>query len=125
MRHGMATRKFNRTKNQRKALLAGLANDLIHKERLFTTLPKAKDLRPFVEKLITTSKRSPSLSAYRLMYSRLRLHTACNKLVNVLAPRYKERPGGYVRIMKAGYRYGDNAPMAFIEFVDGSFASQA
>lgn len=123
MRHGMSTRKFNRTKNQRKALLAGLANDLIRKERLFTTLPKAKDLRPFVEKLVTASRRAPSLSAYRLVYSTLGLRESCNKLVKILGPRYKERPGGYIRIMKAGYRYGDNAPMAFIEFVDGSFAS--
>lgn len=120
MRHGIAHRKFNRTTNQRKALLSNLANALIDKEHIMTTLPKAKDLRPVVERLVTLGKNKPGLSAYRKAHSFLRDQNTCKKLIEVLAARYKERPGGYLRIMKAGYRYGDNAPMAIIEFVESA-----
>jgi ribosomal protein L17 len=117
MRHGNALRKLNRTHAHRKAMFANMAAALIKHEQIKTTLPKAKELRPIVERLVTLSKRG-DLHARRLVASRLRDRDMTRKLFDVLGPRYEERPGGYIRIMKAGFRYGDNAPMAVIEFVD-------
>jgi large subunit ribosomal protein L17 len=117
MRHGVAQKKLNRTASHRTAMLANMAAALIKHEQIVTTLPKAKALRPVVEKLVTLAKRS-DLHARRLVISRLRDETQAKKLFETLAPRYKARPGGYTRILKAGFRYGDNAPVAVIEFVD-------
>jgi len=117
MRHASGYRKLNRTHEHRKALFANMAGSLIEHEQIKTTLPKAKELRRIVEKLITLVKRG-DLHARRQADARLKqdIHTA--KLFEVLGPRYQDRQGGYVRIMKAGFRYGDMAPMAIIEFVD-------
>ncbi|MCI4662088.1 MAG: 50S ribosomal protein L17 [Neomegalonema sp.] len=117
MRHGHGYRKLNRTHSHRRAMLANMACSLIEHEQIKTTLPKAKELRPYVEKLITLSRRG-DLHARRLCLSKLRHEPAVAKLFEVLAERYKERPGGYIRVMKAGFRYGDAAPMAIIELVD-------
>jgi len=117
MRHGFRGRRFNRTAEHRKAMFANMCAALIKHEQIQTTLPKAKDLRPIVEKLITLGKRG-DLHARRQALAELRDLKMVRKLFDVLGPRYKERPGGYCRIMKAGFRYGDNAPMAVIEFVD-------
>lgn len=117
MRHGYRGRRFNRTAEHRKAMFANLCNALIKHEQITTTLPKAKDLRPVVEKLITLGKRG-DLHARRQAIAELRDVVMVRKLFDVLGPRYKERSGGYCRIMKAGFRYGDNAPLAVIEFVD-------
>ncbi|MFZ4601993.1 MAG: 50S ribosomal protein L17 [Caulobacterales bacterium] len=117
MRHGVAQKKLNRTASHRTAMLANMAASLIKHEQIVTTLPKAKALRPVVEKLITLAKRG-DLHARRLVISRLRDETQAKKLFDTLGPRYKARAGGYTRILKAGFRYGDNAPVAVIEFVD-------
>ena len=117
MRHGNANRKLNRTASHRKAMFANMSAALIKHEQIITTLPKAKELRPIVEKLITLGKRG-DLHARRQAIAQMRDETQVKKLFDVLGPRYKERNGGYIRIMKAGFRYGDNAPMAVIEFVD-------
>jgi large subunit ribosomal protein L17 len=117
MRHGNKGRRFNRTVAHRKAMFSNLSQALITHEQIVTTLPKAKDLRPVVEKLVTLAKRG-DLHARRLAISRIRDVAVVAKLFDVLGPRYKERNGGYLRIMKAGFRYGDNAPLAVIEFVD-------
>jgi large subunit ribosomal protein L17 len=117
MRHGFRGRRFNRTVEHRKAMFANMAAALIKHEQIVTTLPKAKDLRPVVEKLITVGRRG-DLHARRLAMSQIRDDAMVKKLFEVLGPRYKERPGGYCRVLKAGFRYGDNAPMAVIEFVD-------
>ncbi len=117
MRHGFRGRRFNRTAEHRKAMFANMSAALIKHEQIVTTLPKAKDLRPVVEKLITLGKRG-DLHARRLAMSSLRDDAMVKKLFEVIGPRYKERPGGYTRVLKAGFRYGDNAPMAVIEFVD-------
>ncbi|MEM6811084.1 MAG: 50S ribosomal protein L17 [Pseudomonadota bacterium] len=117
MKHGIKQRKLNRTSQHRKAMLANMAAALVKHEQITTTLPKAKELRPFVEKLVTLGKKG-RLSDRRLAMSRMRDETQVAKLFDTLAERYKERNGGYIRIMKAGFRYGDNAPMAVIEFVD-------
>ena len=117
MRHGKAGRKLNRTASHRTAMFANMAASLIQHEQIVTTLPKAKDLRPVVEKLITLGKRG-DLHARRIAMSKLRDHDMVRKLFEVLGPRYKERSGGYCRVLKAGFRFGDNAPMAVIEFVD-------
>ena len=117
MRHGMSGRKLNRTKSHRKALFMNLSQALIKHEQIKTTLPKAKDLRPIVEKLVTLGKRG-GLHARRQLISHLQNEVLANKLLTVLADRYKGRPGGYTRVLKAGFRYGDAAPMAIIEFVD-------
>ena len=117
MRHGFRGRRFKRTTEHRKAMFANMAAALIKHEQIVTTLPKAKDLRPVVEKLITLGKRG-DLHARRLAMSQLRDEGMVKKLFAVLGPRYKERQGGYTRVLKAGFRYGDNAPMAVIEFVD-------
>ncbi|MGQ3671739.1 50S ribosomal protein L17 [Xanthobacter sp. TB0136] len=117
MRHGKVHRKFNRTWEHRKAMFANLASALITHEQIVTTLPKAKDLRPVVEKLVTLARRG-DLHARRQAIAELRDPAIVRKLFDVLAPRYKERPGGYTRIIKAGFRYGDCTPVAVIEFVD-------
>ena len=117
MRHARGYRRLNRTHEHRKALFANMAGSLIEHEQIKTTLPKAKELRRIVEKLVTLGKRG-DLHARRQANSQLKqeMHTA--KLFDVIGPRYKERQGGYIRIVKAGFRYGDMAPMAIIEFVD-------
>ena len=117
MRHGLSGRKLNRTKSHRKALFMNLAQALVKHEQIKTTLPKAKDLRPIVEKLVTLGKRG-GLHARRQLISHIHDEALVEKLLTVLAERYKGRPGGYTRVLKAGFRYGDAAPMAIIEFVD-------
>jgi len=117
MRHGKVYRKFNRTAEHRRAMFANMCAALIKHEQITTTLPKAKDLRPVVEKLVTLGKRG-SLHSRRQAIAELRDIAMVRKLFDVLAPRYQERHGGYTRIIKAGFRYGDNAPLAVIEFVD-------
>jgi large subunit ribosomal protein L17 len=117
MRHGNSGRKLNRTASHRKAMFANMSAALIKHEQIVTTLPKAKDLRPIVEKLITLGKRG-DLHARRQAISQIRDEGQVQKLFAVLGPRYQDRQGGYIRILKAGFRYGDNAPLAVIEFVD-------
>ena len=117
MRHGVAHRKLGRTTAHRTAMFANMAASLIKHEQIVTTLPKAKELRPFVEKLVTLAKRG-DLHARRLAVSRVRDQDQVRKLFDTLGPRYAEREGGYIRIMKAGFRHGDNAALAVIEFVD-------
>jgi large subunit ribosomal protein L17 len=117
MRHGNSGRKLNRTHEHRKAMFANMAASLIVHEQIVTTLPKAKDLRPIVEKLITLGKRG-DLHARRQAISKVRDETCIKKLFDTLAPRYAERQGGYCRVLKAGFRRGDNAPLAVIEFVE-------
>ena len=117
MRHGKAGRKLNRTSSHRKAMFANMAASLIEHEQIVTTLPKAKELRPIVEKLITLGKRG-DLHARRQAISAIRDENLVRRLFDTVAPRYASRNGGYTRIVKAGFRHGDNAPMAVIEFVD-------
>ncbi len=117
MRHNNSQRKLNRTASHRKAMFSNMANALIKHEQIITTLPKAKELRPVVEKLVTLS-RNNSLHSRRLAISKLQDLSMVSKLFDVLGPRYADRAGGYTRIIKAGFRYGDSAPMAVIEFVD-------
>ena len=117
MRHARGYRRLNRTHEHRKALFANMAGSLIEHEQINTTLPKAKELRPIVEKLITLAKRG-DLHARRQADAQLKQDLHVAKLFGVLGERYKERQGGYVRILKAGFRYGDMAPMAIIELVD-------
>jgi len=117
MRHGMGHKKLNRTSSHRTSMFANMAASLIKHEQIVTTLPKAKALRPVVERLLTLAKRG-DLSARRLVLARLRDETQTKKLFDTLAPRYKDRKGGYTRVLKASFRYGDNAPRAVIEFVD-------
>ena len=117
MMHGKRGRRFSRTASHRKAMFANLASSLILHEQIVTTLPKAKDLRPIVEKLVTLAKRG-DLHARRLAVSEIRDLGSVKKLFETLGPRYKGRPGGYTRVLKAGFRHGDNASVAVIEFVD-------
>ena len=117
MRHGMNGRKLNRTSSHRRALFANMAAALIKHEQIETTLPKAKDLRPIVERLVTLGKRG-GLHARRQVLSYLGDPDQTEKLFATLAPRYAERKGGYLRVLKSGHRYGDAAPMAIIEFVE-------
>lgn len=117
MRHGNAGRKLNRTSSHRKAMFANMAASLIEHEQIITTLPKAKEIRPIVEKLVTLGKRG-DLHARRQAISQIQDQDAVRKLFDSIATRYATRNGGYLRIMKAGFRTGDNAPMAVIEFVD-------
>src|SRR5690348_3189237 len=117
MHHGKTHRRFNRRPEHRRAMLANLAQSLIKHEQIVTTLPKAKDLRPIVEKLVTLAKRG-DLHARRQAISELRDLATVKKLFETLGPRYKGRPGGYTRVLKAGFRTGDNAAVAVIEFVD-------
>ncbi len=117
MRHGMNGRKFSRKSGHRVSMFANLAQALVKHEQIMTTLPKAKDLRPVVERLITLAKRG-DLNARRLVRARLRDEDLTSKLFSTIAERYKDRKGGYTRVLKAGFRYGDKAPMAIIELVD-------
>lgn len=117
MRHRKSGRKLNRTASHRKAMFANMAAALIKHEQIVTTLPKAKELRAVVDRLITLGKRG-DLHARRQAISRVRDKAMAAKLFDTLGPRYKDRPGGYTRVMKAGFRFGDNAPMAVIELVD-------
>ena len=117
MRHARGYRRLNRTHEHRKAMFANMAGSLIEHEQIKTTLPKAKELKSIIEKLVTLGKRGGE-HARRQAMSRLKQHMHVTKLFDVLGPRYVERQGGYVRVLKAGFRYGDMAPMAIIEFVD-------
>ena len=117
MRHGMVNKKLNRTSEHRKALLKNMLNSLIKYEQIKTTLPKAKFLKPQADKLITLGKKD-SLQTSKLLISQLQDSKSANKVKKTLSKRYENRKGGYTRIIKAGFRYGDNAPMAIIEFVD-------
>jgi len=117
MRHGMANKKLNRTSEHRKALLQNMLNSLIKYEQITTTLPKAKFLKPQADKIITLGKKETLLTTKRLM-TKLQNITTTRKVTKTLSKRYEKRNGGYTRIIKAGFRYGDNAPMAVIEFVD-------
>jgi large subunit ribosomal protein L17 len=117
MRHGKVYRKFNRRSEHRRAMFANMAASLIKHEQIVTTLPKAKDLRPVIEKLVTLGKRG-DLHAQRQAIAQIKDAALAGKLFDVLGPRYKDRHGGYTRVLKAGFRYGDNAAMAVIEFVD-------
>ncbi len=117
MRHARGYRRLNRTHEHRKALFSNLAGSLIEHEQIKTTLPKAKELRPVIEKMITLAKRG-DLHARRQAAAKLKQDAYVAKLFDVLGPRYKDRQGGYVRVLKAGFRYGDMAPMAIIEFID-------
>ena len=123
MRHGKAHRKLNRKHEHRRALFANMAAALIKHEQIVTTLPKAKDLRPVVEKLVTLGKRG-DLHARRQAIAQVRDVAMVKKLFDVIGPRYKGRNGGYTRVLKAGYRYGDCAPVAVIEFVDRDEAAR-
>ena len=123
MRHSKGYRRLNRTHEHRKALFSNMAGSLIEHEQIKTTLPKAKELRPIVEKLITLAKRG-DLHARRLAASQLKEDQYVIKLFDVLGPRYTERKGGYTRVLRAGFRYGDMAPMAIIEFVDRDVAAK-
>lgn len=118
MRHKLKGRKLNRTSSHRKSMFANMAVSLIMHEQIQTTLPKAKEIRPYLEVLVTKAKRSSDLATRRGLIARIKDKVAVEKLIAVLGPRYKERPGGYLRIVKAGFRHGDMAPMAYIEFID-------
>ncbi len=117
MRHGLGLRKLNRTSSHRLAMLRNMMNSLIEHEAIKTTLPKAKELRRVIEPMITLAKE-PTVANRRLAFDRLRDRGSVVKLFNELGPRYKTRPGGYTRILKMGFRVGDNAPMAYVELVD-------
>lgn len=117
MRHGKSGRKLNRTSSHRKAMFANMAASLINHEQIVTTLPKAKELRPIVDKLVTLAKRG-DLHARRQAIAQIRDEGMVKKLFATIGPRFAERAGGYTRVMRAGFRYGDNAPMAVIEFVE-------
>ena len=117
MRHGYAHRKLGRTTEHRKAMMANMASSLVKHEQISTTLPKAKEMKPFMDKLITLAKKG-DLASRRRAISIMRDKDMVKKLFDTLADRYKERNGGYTRVLKAGFRYGDNAPMAVIELVD-------
>jgi large subunit ribosomal protein L17 len=123
MRHGIKHKKLNRTSSHRKAMIANMAVSLVLHEQITTTLPKAKVIRPVVEKLITLGKKG-DLNARRKLFALVRSDLAVTKLVDIIAKRYESRHGGYLRIMKAGFRYGDMAPMAVIEFVDRDTSSK-
>ncbi len=123
MKHRIKQRKLNRTSSHRKAMLANMAAALVKHEQIKTTVPKAKELRPYLEKLITKAKQgvadpSKAVAKRREIVSKIRDAEQAKKIVDVLAERYEDRPGGYIRILKAGFRYGDAAPMAIIELVD-------
>jgi len=117
MRHGIAHRKLNRTSSHRKAMFANMAASLIKHEQIVTTLPKAKEMKPIMDKLVTLAKKG-DLASRRRAIAKIRDKDAVKKLFEVMGDRYKDRQGGYCRVLKAGYRYGDNAPMAVIELVD-------
>ena len=123
MRHAIKTKKLNRTSSHRKSMLSNMATSLIMHEQISTTLAKAKVLRPYLEKLVTTA-RTDDLSARRKLFSILRSNVAVSKLIDILGKRYQSRNGGYLRILKAGFRYGDMAPMSVIEFVDRDISAK-
>jgi len=123
MRHGNSGRKLNRTSSHRKAMFANMAASLIKHEQIVTTLPKAKEMKPIIDKLITLGKRG-DLHARRQAISQIRDVAMVRKLFDTLGERYQERQGGYSRVLKAGYRHGDNAPMAVIELVDRDMAAR-
>tara|TARA_Y100001970_G_scaffold286263_1_gene407989 strand:+ start:3030 stop:3467 length:438 start_codon:yes stop_codon:yes gene_type:complete len=123
MRHGLANKKLNRTSEHRKALLKNMLNSLIKYEQITTTLPKAKFLKPEAERIITLGKKE-SLHTMKMLMSKLQDKTSTQKVTKTLSKRYQKRNGGYTRIVKAGFRYGDNAPMAIIEFVDRDFEAK-
>ena len=125
MRHKLSGRKFNRSSAHRKAMFKNMSVSLIEHELIKTTLSKAKDLRGIIEPIITHAKNHDDVAGRRIAFSRLRDRKAVQKLFAEIAPRYKARPGGYVRILKCGYRAGDRAPMAYIEFVDRLVADEA
>lgn len=125
MRHKLAGRKFSRTSAHRQAMFKNMSVSLIEHELIKTTLPKAKDLRRVIEPIITHAKNNDTVAARRLAFARLRDRAAVQKLFAELAPRYKERPGGYVRILKCGFRPGDQAPMAYVELVDRPLESSS
>lgn len=124
MRHGLKGRKLNRTSSHRKALFANMAIALLKHEQIKTTLPKAKDLRPIVEKLVTLGKKGGLHARRQILSSIINDEVIAEKLLTVLAGRYASRNGGYLRIMKAGFRHGDMAPMAVIEFVDRDISAK-
>ena len=124
MRHGHGLRKLNRTSSHRLAMLRNMMNSLIEHEAIKTTLPKAKELRRVIEPMITLAKE-PTVANRRLAFDRLRDRDSVVKLFNELGPRFKTRPGGYTRILKMGFRVGDNAPMAYVELVDRAEVSEA
>ena len=124
MRHGHGLRKLNRTSEHRLAMLRNMMNSLIEHEAIKTTVPKAKELRRVVEPMITLGKE-PTLANKRLVFNRLRDRDSVTKLFDLLGPRYKARPGGYTRILKMGFRVGDNAPMALVELVDRPAPAEA
>ncbi|MEO1474875.1 MAG: 50S ribosomal protein L17 [Pseudomonadota bacterium] len=117
MRHGIAHRKLNRTSSHRKAMFANMASSLITHEQIVTTLPKAKELKPIMDKLVTLAKKG-DLASRRRAVSQIRDKDAVKKLFDIMGERYADRNGGYTRVLKAGFRHGDNAPMAVIELVD-------
>ena len=123
MRHGMANKKLNRTSEHRKALLKNMLNSLIKYEQIKTTLPKAKFLKPQADKIITLGKKD-TLHNTKMLVSQLQDTKSANKVKKTLSKRYEKRSGGYTRIIKAGFRFGDNAPMAIIEFVDRDLAAK-
>jgi len=123
MRHGMVNKRLNRTSEHRKALLKNMLNSLIKYEQIKTTLPKAKFLRPQADKIITLGKKN-NLQTSKLLVSQLQDKVSANKVKKTLSKRYEKRNGGYTRIIKAGFRYGDNAPMAIIEFIDRDVESK-
>ena len=123
MRHGNSYRKLNRTHEHRKAMFANMVCSLIEHEQIQTTLPKAKELKKIIDKYITLGKKG-SLHSRRLAISRLRQNSAVTKLFEILAPRYKKRNGGYSRVLKAGFRYGDAAPLAVIELIDRDISAK-
>jgi len=117
MRHKFAHRKLNKTSEHRKAMFQNMVNSLIKYEQITTTLPKAKELKPIIDKVITLSKKK-SLQSKKNLFSKLQSKTSVDKLLNTLSTRYTKRNGGYCRVLRAGFRYGDDAPMAVIELVD-------
>ncbi|USO01061.1 MAG: 50S ribosomal protein L17 [Alphaproteobacteria bacterium] len=123
MRHKLSGRKLNRTSAHRKALLRNMACSLVKFEQIKTTLPKAKELRPYIEKLVTKA-RLGTLAARRDILSSIQDRELVSKMMDTLADRYRKRPGGYVRIIRSGFRYGDNAPMAYIEFVERDLSAK-
>lgn len=123
MRHGNSNRKLNRTHEHRKAMFSNMACSLIEHEQIMTTLPKAKELKKIIDKYITLGKKG-SLHSRRLAISKLKQNSAVNKLFEILAPRYKDRSGGYSRVLRAGFRYGDTAPLAVIELIDRDISSK-
>ncbi|HRE60715.1 MAG TPA: 50S ribosomal protein L17 [Micropepsaceae bacterium] len=125
MRHAVKGRKLGRTSSHRSAMFANMAVALIKHEQIRTTLPKAKELRPYVERLVTLAKRGKgSLHSRRLLLARIKDESAVEKIIATLAKRYEARAGGYTRVLKAGHRFGDAAPMAFIEFVERDVAAK-